>query len=79
MGNNSLQSDIQNSHATGTVTSSNSAGGLVGTNFGGSIYACHATGNATTTEVGSISGGLVGSNDGTIGALCYEECRGDRN
>ena len=50
----------------GSVTGSSRAGGLVGDNDGGTISACHATGNAE----GLNAGGLVGNNSGEISA-CY--------
>ena len=54
----------------GSLSGSDFVGGLVGANFGGTISACYATGNATGT--GNNVGGLVGNNfpSGTISA-CY--------
>jgi len=58
--------DIEDSHATGTVTGSTGgrgAGGLVGTGSATNITNSYATGNVT----GNLTvGGLVGGNSGTI-------------
>ena len=52
----------------GSVTGGKNVGGLVGRNFGGTISACYATGDATGS--GSFVGGLAGANSGAIRA-CY--------
>ncbi|MET3440515.1 filamentous hemagglutinin family protein [Variovorax paradoxus] len=60
---------ISNAYATGAVSSSNAAGvvgGLVGYNSLGSISDAYATGNVSGS--GNNVGGLVGLNDGSIGA-----------
>ncbi len=55
---------ISNAYAAIDVTSTNTAGGLVGFNYGGTINNAYATGNATG---GAFVGGLVGySYDGRI-------------
>ena len=54
----------------GSVRGSDDVGGLVGYNYGGTISACYATGNAETSGVSGKAGGLVGWNRGTISA-CY--------
>jgi filamentous hemagglutinin family protein len=63
---------ITNSYATGNVTgynstSSNSIGGLVGTNtLTGTITNSHADGNVNGQGTNAATGGLVGSNAGSI-------------
>jgi len=55
---------VSNSYSTGSVTSENSVGGLVGENFeGGTIINSYSTSSVT----GNFSiGGLVGENTGTV-------------
>ena len=56
---------ISGSHATGSVTNANTAGGLVGINWNGAIVASYATGDVS----GWYSvGGLVGANLGNAGS-----------
>ena len=62
-------SSISRSHASGTVTSTNTGtadniGGLVGYNIKGTISESYATGNVTAT--GDVVGGLVGQSYGGI-------------
>ena len=64
VGQNTFNSEITESYASGAVNSplGNSVGGLVGTN-GGEVTTSYATGSAT----GSVSvGGLIGRNTGTV-------------
>jgi hypothetical protein len=64
---------IENCYATGAVTGSSPAGGLVGYNYTKPGYGtavienCYATGAVTGS---SPAGGFVGSNNGTV-ASCY--------
>ena len=66
------EGNITDCYATGDVTGY-FAGGLVGRNDdGGTISACHATGNATGNSYFSTAGGLVGKNDdGSTISACY--------
>ena len=56
---------ITNSYATGSVSGTRTAGGLVGRNSGGTITNSYATGFVLESDSAS-AGGLVGWNDGTI-------------
>ena len=61
---------IVSSYAAVTVTGSAiCSGGLVGTNAGGSIDKCYATGDVTISESAYRVGGLVGSNTPFNGAM----------
>ncbi|RJG05293.1 filamentous hemagglutinin N-terminal domain-containing protein [Noviherbaspirillum cavernae] len=55
---------ITNSYATGAVRTRDYAGGLVGTQDGGTITNSYATGAVTAGDYGA--GGLVGANNATI-------------
>jgi len=54
---------IWGSYATGSVTGAQAGGGLVGTNFDGTISACYARGSVVGRQ---HVGGLVGRNGGRI-------------
>jgi hypothetical protein len=56
---------IENSWASGNITTITSSGGLVGMNYG-TITASHATGNVTGSRAEAAFGGLVGENFGKI-------------
>jgi hypothetical protein len=61
---------VENCEVSGSVTiraTTGAAGGIVGTNNLGEIYACLYKG---TTVTGTTVGGIVGSNTGTV-AVCY--------
>ncbi len=55
-------SDVEDSYATGTVSSTNAGGGLIGDNFDGAITENYARGEILGTS--ASNGGLVGLNSG---------------
>lgn len=56
---------ITDVYVSGTVTSSGTAGGLVGLNTG-SVADSYSTGTVSVSGDGSVAGGVAGSNTGTI-------------
>ena len=56
---------IENCHVTGSgnISSSYSAGGVVGNNNGGTVTACSSTGDVTATGSDGRAGGVVGANE----------------
>jgi len=57
---------ITNCYSTGSVVGGDSAGGLVGNNFGGTIVNCDSSVSVTAWWGNSLVGGLTGYNSGQI-------------
>jgi len=73
-GSISVNSLIENSYVTGTITGSRWVGGIAGHNTGGVIQNCYSAANvtgtdATTTSVGGIVGYITG--EGAKVSRCY--------
>ena len=52
------------------VTASGNAGGLIGSNDGGTVKNCYATTSVYGSDSGAVCGGLIGDNSGSV-SDCY--------
>ncbi len=66
VGHNDFAFTLSDSHASGAVSGVDYVGGLVGSNYNGTIHHSHASGTVTAT--GNRVGGLAGHSAGTVEA-----------